>query len=545
MSISSILNKSENINVNYAARIARVDEVHPIPDAHSIVKAVLGTDTVVVSKDTKVGDIVVFFPVGACISSKYLRMQNLYSDADLNSNYDDYLTIANELQALMTKPTKDEEDISKIQELDARRKHMVGFFNRKGIVRCIKLRGQVSMGYVAPVTTLEQVWPELRSVLWSKELGAVFDMVGTEELCWKYIPDTKSSSPSIEDETNHKMPWYKRSFRKLKKFDRLIPGYFRPHYDTAHLDRNADLIDPMDEITETVKVHGTSVILANLPVRRRLNWWERLLKKLGADIQETEFGEIYSTRRVIQNKYINPFATRANNEPENEYQAVNEEFIDFLSPGMSVYGEIVGYKPNGKCIQSPKGVDHDYGCNPGEHKFMPYRITETDSEGNVKEWSIHEVMDWVNTVREMLPENEKPKLMDMVIVYEGRAGNQYYLYEQILNSTQRSEYEAELQAFKDSPEYCGFLPKRLESFMEFAKNKWRVAWVEALHNDKAGIGMELPEPLCRNKKAPREGIVIRITGDPEARAWKCKTKAHAMLAQKAQDAGEADPEDLA
>lgn len=317
--------------------------------------------------------------------------------------------------------------------------------------------------------------------------------------------------------------------------------------------KRSDVLDRYDLTVPTtgnffangILIHNTSVILANLPVRRQLNWWERLLKKLGMSVQETEFGEIYSTRHVIQNKYINPFATRANNEPDNEYQAVNEEFIDFLSPGMTVYGEIVGYKPNGKCIQSPKGVDHDYGCNPGEHKFMPYRITETDSEGNVKEWSIHEVMDWVNTVREMLPENEKSKLMDMVIVYEGWAGHQYHLYEQIMNSTQRSEYEAELQAFKDSPEYCGFLPKRLESFEEFAKNKWRVAWVEAIHNDKTGIGMELPEPLCRNKKAPREGIVVRITGDPEARAWKCKTKAHAMLAQKAQDAGEADPEDLA
>lgn len=541
----SILNKSADINVNYAARIARVDEIHPIPDAHSIVKAVLGTDTVVVSKDTKVGDIVVFFPVGACISSKYLRELNLYSEADLNSNYEDYATVVNQLQALMTKPAKDEKDISDIQALDARKKSMVGFFSRKGNVRCIKLRGQVSMGYVAPVTTLEQVWPELRSVLWSKELGNVFDMIGTEQLCWKYIPATKESSPDAEVNNSYKMPWYKRSLRKLKRFDRLIPGFFLPHYDTAHLDRNAHLIDPDDVITETVKVHGTSVILANLPVRRQLNWWERLLKKLGMKVQETEFGEIYSTRRVIQNKYINPFATRANHEPGNEYQAVNAEFIDFLSPGMSVYGEIVGYKPNGKCIQSPKGVDHDYGCECGEHKFMPYRITETNEEGVVKEWSIHEVMDWVNMVREMLPENEKSKIMDMVLVYDGKAGDQYGLYEQVKSNTQRSEYEAELQAFRNSPEYCGFLPKRLESFEEFIKNKWRVTWVAALHNDRAIIGMELPEPLCKNKKAPREGIVVRITGDPEARAWKCKTQAHAMLAQKAQDAGEADPEDLA
>lgn len=543
--MTTLLNKSENINVNYAARIARVDEIHPIPDAHSIVKAVLGTDTVVVSNDTKVGDIVVFFPVGACISSKYLREHNLYSEPNMNSNYDDYLTVAGEIQALMTKPSKDEEDISKLQELEARKKHMVGFFSHKGNVRCLKLRGQMSMGYVAPVETLEKVWPALREVLWSKELGTEFDMVGAEDLCWKYIPVTKTKSRDAEKETSYKMPWYKKSLRHLKKFDRLIPGFFRPHYDTAHLDRNAHLIDPDDVITETVKVHGTSVIIANLPVRRQLNWWERFLKKLGMSVQETEFGDIYSTRRVIQNKYINPFASRANNEPGNEYQAVNEEFIDFLSPGMTVYGEIVGYKPNGKCIQSPKGVDHDYGCRPGEHKFMPYRITETDAEGNVKEWSIHEVMDWVSTVREMLPENEKSKLMDMVLVYDGKAGDQYDLYRKVMMNTTPDEYTRELEEFKTSPAFCGFLPKRLESFTEFVKNKWRVAWVETLHNDKDGIGMELSEPLCRNKKAPREGVVIRITGDPEARAWKCKTKAHAALAQKAQDAGEADPEDLA
>lgn len=254
--MATLLNKSENINVNYAARIARVDEIHPIPDAHSIVKAVLGTDTVVVSNDTKVGDIVVFFPVGACISSKYLRMQNLYSDADLNSNYDDYLVVASEIQALMAKPSKDEEDISKLQELEARRKHMVGFFGHKGNVRCLKLRGQMSMGYVAPIETLEKVWPELREVLWSKELETEFDMIGTEYLCWKYVPVTKTKSSDAEDKTTYKMPWCKKSLRRLKKFDRLIPGFFKPHYDTAHLDRNAHLIDPMDEITETVKVHG-------------------------------------------------------------------------------------------------------------------------------------------------------------------------------------------------------------------------------------------------------------------------------------------------
>lgn len=541
-----ILNKSKSINENYAARIARIDEIHPIPDAHSIVKAVLGTDTVVVGKDMKVGDVVVFFPVGCCISEKYLRFHNLYdsSNSVLNANRDDYANLNLEIQAIMIKPAKDEEDISKLQELESRRKRMIGFFNKQGRVRCIKLRGEMSMGYVAPVSTLEAVWPELKTVLWPHELGKNYDMVGNDQLCWKFIPPVKSE-PEDAMPAGYKMPWYMRSLRKLKKFDRLIPGFFRPHYDTAHLERNAHLIDPEDVITETVKVHGTSVILANLPVRRKLNWWERFLKKLGMKVEEREFGDIYSTRRVIQNKYINPFASRANNEPGNEYQAVNQDFIGFLTPGMSVYGEIAGYKPSGKPIQAPKGIEHDYGCRPGQYVFMPYRITETDENGTPKEWPVTEVMSWVDTVREMLPDEEKRKLMDMVLLYHGKAGDQYGLWAQIKATTTRAEYDAELEAFTHAEGYNGFIPKRLESYEEFLKNKWRVAWIEAMRNDKTGLGFELHEPLCRHPKAPREGIVVRIDGDKEARAWKLKTKAHQDLSSKAADAGEVDPEDLA
>lgn len=541
-----MLNKSKAINENYAARIARIDEIHPIPDAHSIVKAVLGTDTVVVGKDMKVGDIVAYFPEGCCISEKYLSHHNLYdaSNTEKNSNYEAYKELGMQMVELQTKPGKTEEDLSKIQEMEARRKSMVGFFNKQGRVRCIKLRGEMSMGYVAPVSTLEAVWPELKTVLWSRELGNNYDMVGNEPLCWKYIPPVKEEKET-DYPAGYKMPWYMKSLRKLKKFDRLIPGFFRPHYDTALLERNAHLIDPEDVITETVKVHGTSVILANLPVRRKLNWWERLLKKLHISVNETEFGGIYSTRRVIQNKYINPFASRANNEPGNEYQAVNADFIDFLTPGMTVYGEICGYKPNGKPIQAPKGIDHDYGCRPGEYKFMPYRITETNDASEVTEWSIEDVMDWVKTVREMLPEAEQDKLMDMVLVYHGPAGDQYNLYEQVKNSTTQAEYDAALHEFTHADGFAGFIPRRLENLTEFIKNKWRVAWIEAMRADKQGLGFELHEPLCRHPKAPREGIVIRIDGDKESRAWKLKTKKHAELAQKAKDAGEVDSEDIA
>lgn len=319
------------------------------------------------------------------------------------------------------------------------------------------------------------------------------------------------------------------------------------------IQKRSDVLDRYDLTVPTtgnffannVLIHNTSVILSNIPVRRKLSWWEKVKLNLGFNVPETEFGHIYSTRRVIQNQYINPKAYRANNEPNNEYMAVQRDFAEYLAPGMTVYGEIVGFKPSGQPIQSPKGITHDYGCDPHEYKFMPYRITETTGPDEVTEWSIEDVMRWVNTVREKMPSNIRHRLMDLQLLYHGFAGDQYGLYEKIAASTSIEEYNAELVAFKQSPEYAGWIPKNLESYEEYIKNKWRVAWIEAMRADKDGLGMELQEPLCRNPKAPREGIVVRIDGDSEARAWKLKTKAHFELSQKATDAGEADPEDLA
>lgn len=253
-----ILKKSIEINENYAARIARVDAIHAIPDAHSIVKAVLGTDTVVVSADTKVGDIVVFFPVGCCITEQYLMAHNLYdkSSAHKNANYEEYTKLVAEYNELANQAPKSEATIQRIAQLDQQMKRMVGFFSHRGNVRCLKLRGEMSMGYVAPVATLEAVWPGLKHLIWTKHLNETFDMIGDDRVCWKYIPVTRTRNEAAQQEVTYKMPWYKRSLRKLKKFNRLIPGFFKPHYDTAMLERNAHFIDPDMEITETVKVHG-------------------------------------------------------------------------------------------------------------------------------------------------------------------------------------------------------------------------------------------------------------------------------------------------
>lgn len=544
--LTNMLNRSKSINENYACRILRVDAIEPIPNANSISLAVVGTDKVVVPKSIKVGDIVAFFPVGSIICDKYLREHNLYEEPTLNSNYEQYCELLKKQKELQETQNKMDADIAAIEACARELKSMKGMFNKQGRVRMIKLRGVYSEGYLASVETLEQVWPELKTMIWSRELGKVFDMIGDHMLCWKYVPKSEEQTERAATET-YKHKWWRLKQKKLKKFDRIVPGQFAFHYDTGLLEKNAHLVDPDNNITITVKLHGTSEIIANVLVNRKLTVWERLKKFIGCEVPLTEYGNIYSSRRVIQNKYINPTRSDANSfYGGGDYGPANQFLKDYLAPGLTVYGELVGYKEGtSKCFQSPKGIDHDYGCKPGQWRFMPYRITSTLPDGKVREWEIKEVCNWVRLVRETLPEDERYKLMPMELLYSGKAGAMYdNLYEQVRSAHSKLEYYDELEKFRAEPSYVGYIPPYLENYENWIKNLWRIEWVERMKKDKE-FGMELPEPLCNNPKAPREGIVIRIVGDKEQRAFKLKTQAHKALAQKSADAGEVDMEDNA
>jgi hypothetical protein len=512
-------------NPNYLARIDRITEIHPIPDAHSIVKAVIGTDTVVVGSDMKVGDVVVFFPVGAAICEQYLGANNLYEAAHHlhNANHIIYESAAMRLTA-----TEDEHEANLLR---SQMKQMVGFFNYHGTVRPLKLRGQISMGFVAPTITLEKAFSALHYLDWSQYVGTEFDMVDGMEVCWKYIPPVK---------TPQRLPKPHPKTEPTKAFNRIIPDTLKQHYDTKHLERSAKDIYPDDVITETVKLHGTSAIYANIPVRRQLTWFEKVKRFFGLKVESIDYGDVFSSRRVILNRY------EGRDPKDDEYNTIYKVIKDFIGHDMTVYGEIVGYTKTGKCIQSPRGIDHDYGCEKGKCAFMPYRISSLMANGRVCEWSVSAVKEWTDSVIKSLKGTpNEGAIKSITILYHGRAGEQYGLYKSI---QERYTYDDYQNAYKEWAENSSTEelapPKYLESHAEFLRHHWRIEWIERMRNDKELLGMELPEPLCKNKKAPREGIVIRIDGDMTPRAWKLKTKAHAMLAQKALDAGEVDQEDI-
>ena len=497
-----MLKIAENANPNYLASIEKITEVFPIEGADRLVRTVIGGFDMVVSKDMEPGDYVVYFPVETQICDKFLSRNNLYefSEAHLNANYE-------YVQDLMTKANA-ATSADEAKELIAKVKSMCGFFSKKRRVRMLKLRGQYSMGFVIPVGALFHAYPELQIELNVNDdlVGTRFNMVGDEEICCKYIPLGKTPGENTHH-TGDRGQWKKLMRKTIKRFDKLIEGQFTFHYDTKQLQQDIDILKPDDQITLTTKVHGTSVILANVLCNRKLTRWEKIKKFFGCKVQETEYSNIYSSRKVIKNRYINPKAQ--DYYSTDVWGSCNNVFSQFITPGMTVYGEIVGYCENSNTMIQK---NHDYGCRPGQWKFMPYRITLTAKDGSKSEFNVVEVMEWVDYI--LMEFGNKP-------AYGG-----YKISDILMRMDMR------------------FIGRVCEMYPNLTYDEnWHANLLELMKNDKEMLGMELDEPMCKNK-VPREGVVLRLLNDPIARAWKLKAKRHFALEAEQHDNGEVDMEEI-
>ena len=408
---------TENCNPNYLATICRVGEMVPIEGADRLVKTVINGYDIVISKDHKEGDIVVYFPVETSICEQYLSANNLYEIGEFERNSN-----AEEVKEILTKAESlKDTDIEGKSALLAEAKTKCGFFNKHGRVRILKLRGQYSQGFVASVDSLVKFDNSLADVDWESMVDCQFNQVCGVEFCKKYVPAIKERG----EHTRGDQSLWKRRMRKLKRFNRLIDGQFEFHYSTKMLAEHIAELSRDDIVSITVKVHGTSAIFANVLTNKesefskpfckkrvrkilnlRYNKISHAQKKHLADVYVTSkirpikvYGNIYSSRSVIKNQYIN---SRAQSFYGSDiWGCVNRDFSPYISEGMTVYGEIVGYlEGSQQMIQK----NHDYGCKPGCLKFMPYRITETDELGNKTEWDIDKVDEWTRNLVAEHPE---------------------------------------------------------------------------------------------------------------------------------------------
>lgn len=369
-------------------------------------------------------------------------------------------------------------------------KKYCGFFAPNGRVRTIKLRGVQSFGILFHVSTFELTYGLSRGDIdWSNKIGECFDTVivnGKEHWFVKaYMPPMKPMKQQTHTPVKHIC-------------DKVLPGRFAFHYDTQPLGMSIDNINFDKHWTISVKMHGTSFIFANVQCKlpNKLAWWQKLSNTLHIKDYPKfryDYSELYASRTVLKNRWVdNPDETC--NFNSGDIWAEYAKLLHGRIPRyITIYGEIVGYQ-TGSSTYIQK--NYDYGCKPGTNKLMIYRITYVDFLGDKRDIEAPNVKKWVDN---FIVNNQDiaDRIMSLPILFVGDVKDLY-------NTTDKNE-----------------ILKSLQSDKEF--------------------GMEQNEPMCKNK-VPREGIVIRVDGDPIAEAFKLKCQKFLTRESKAIDVGEVDIE---
>ena len=148
---------TEGADPNYLATVVEVPTIKEHPNAERLELVEIFGNTIVIGKGSYTkGDKVVYFPVEAQISKKFLSWANLLDKPELNAD----------------QKTK-------------------GFFQSKGRVRAVALRGIPSQGFLFKVSELAKYY-EIEENTFS--IGDIFDTVGSDLLVTKYIKgDSKKS----------------------------------------------------------------------------------------------------------------------------------------------------------------------------------------------------------------------------------------------------------------------------------------------------------------------------------------------------------------
>lgn len=520
---------SENTNVNYQASICKVGEIIPIEGSDHLCKTIVNGYTIVVSNDFKKGDIVIYFPVETAICDEFLSANNLYElhYASRNKNRDAVLALKEKAEN-----AKKDGDLKEYNKLYSEAKSMVGFFSDKARVRIIKLRGVYSEGFITSIDSMVQYDASLAEINWEEFVGTRFDCVNGHPFCWKYIPPMKP----IEVVPCGRQSFFRKRMKRLRTSDLLIPGQFEFHYDTEDLAPKIDLLKPDDIVTITVKCDGTSVILSNVQRKRELSLWEKIKKKIGLKVKdEIIYDNIWSSRNVIKNDFFHKNGQQQHYYGVDIWGCAEKVFGPYIPQGTTIYGEIVGYLEHSDIMIQ---ANHDYGCKPGQWKLMPYRITETDSDGNKKEWNVLDVDRWTHNLVNEHPELEQ-HILYLNILYHGRMADLYpdldiscHWHENLL---ERLKNDKESFLMEEKEPMCHLYDDKLSAIQERIE--------ENRKKNKSTEYWEKKYAELDKFRAPREGIVIRIDDDIIPRAWKLKTNAHYEKERQMHDDGVSDIEE--
>lgn len=331
--------KLENKEPNYAASVVKIHNLIDLENSDNIVGFPCQGFQAIVSKHDdrySIGSIGILFPTECQLSHDFCHHNNLYRKSELNSNTE-----------------------------------AKGYIEEKRRVKAVKLRGNKSTALFMPLDCLSYLGIKPQDL---KE-GDNFTHINGVEVCRKYelqIPKSRSN----------------KTRGQTKKFVRVDNKTFPEHWDTENFWRNEELYKDTDYIIVTQKLHGTSARFTNARVLRKLSLLEKLVKKLGFNINEYEYDTLAGSRRVIKD-------IKAEKNHDHFYDIdlwnFHLEKIQHLIPkNWVIYGEIVGWVNEDKPIQ--KGYTY---CLPrGTSEFYVYRISTVNQDGIVVDLSWSQIKEW-------------------------------------------------------------------------------------------------------------------------------------------------------
>jgi hypothetical protein len=314
------------LELTYKAVVGKL-YVSPHPNADRIQVGHICGSRVIVDLSAKDGDMYVYFECDGQLSEEFCTEHNLYRDTSKNKD-----------------------------------KTKAGFFEDKRRVRAQPFRGVKSEGYAVPLDWFTFTGYNIADL---KE-GDQFDELNGVPICQKYYtPATRNAMQNGQKKN-------------------LLKAAFPEHWETTQYRYASIYVGDLIILTE--KEHGTSVRYGLVEIQRDLKWWEKLLRK-----PKTYMDYILGSRRAIL-----PTSKKSNFEFTGGFYGSGEPYAlaarklyGKLKEGEIIYGELVGYTPNGppmfthsltnlpeleKTYDSP--ITYSYGCIKGEARLRVYRITQ-------------------------------------------------------------------------------------------------------------------------------------------------------------------------
>lgn len=180
-------------SINYLAKIVRIEHFkpHTDPEVTRLKCCVVDGFNIICGIDSEPG-LYVYFPTACCLNPDFLKYANLYRHSEHNAD-----------------PEKS------------------GMFEDNGRVKAIRLRGELSEGFILPAVILENYVLSVTNVNLTCEEGTEFDIVEHDgKTFWinkKYIPKGYTKYSQIER--------MGKSAKQPKGIDKIIENQFRFHYD--------------------------------------------------------------------------------------------------------------------------------------------------------------------------------------------------------------------------------------------------------------------------------------------------------------------------